>query len=174
MARPPARKENDARQPGGSGATAGVVPIAEAARRTGVKASALRFYEQEGLLRAARSAGGQRHYARAELRRIAFIRAAQNVGLSLDEIRTALASLPEDRAPKKEDWERLSRGWRKMLDARIDGLMRLRDTLTECIGCGCLSLKSCALYNPKDGAARLGPGARYLMGDSAGDVLKRR
>jgi MerR family redox-sensitive transcriptional activator SoxR len=153
---------------------AGVVAIGDAARRSGVKASALRFYEQEGLIRAARSAGGRRHYERAELRRIAFIRAAQNVGLSLEAIRAALAALPEDRAPTKEDWARLSRSWRALLDARIAGLTRLRDTLDECIGCGCLSLRACALFNPKDAAARLGPGARYLMGDSAQDAVKRR
>lgn len=158
---------------GAAASPPGVVSIGEAARRTGVRASALRFYESVGLLRAARSSGGRRYYERAELRRIAFIRAAQNVGISLDEIRDALASLPGERAPKKEDWERLSRGWRDILDARIAALERLRDTLGECIGCGCLSLRACALYNPKDVAARFGPGARYLMGDSAMDVVGR-
>lgn len=172
MPRPPGPKSaQKSRSRPERAAIAGVIPIGEAARRSGLRASTLRFYEQEGLIRAARSVGGRRHYERAELRRIAFIRAAQNVGLSLEEIRSALAALPGDRAPTKEDWARLSRAWRALLDARIAGLMRLRDTLAECIGCGCLSLRACALYNPKDGAARLGPGARYLLGDSAKDVV---
>ena len=142
-----------------------MLPIADFARRAGAKASALRFYEDEGLLISARSAGGRRHYPKADLRRIAFIRAAQSVGLTLDEIRTALASLPDKRTPTKEDWSKLSRGWRPLLDARIAALTRLRDSLDDCIGCGCLSLKACALYNPGDGAARRGAGARYLLGD---------
>lgn len=142
-----------------------MISIGEAARRVGVAASALRYYEAEGLLAAARSAGGRRYYPRSELRRIAFIRAAQSVGLSLEEIRGALASLPDNRTPTKEDWARLSRSWRPLLDARIAALTRLRDTLTSCIGCGCLSLKSCALYNPGDAVSAKGPGARYLLGD---------
>jgi MerR family redox-sensitive transcriptional activator SoxR len=150
-----------------------MLPIADFARRAGVKASALRFYEDEGLLTSARSAGGRRHYPKAELRRIAFIRAAQSVGLTLDEIRTALASLPDKRTPTEEDWARLSRGWRPLLDARIAALTRLRDTLDNCIGCGCLSLKACALYNPDDRAATRGPGARYLLGDRP-TIEKRR
>lgn len=140
-----------------------MISIGEAARRVGVAASALRYYEAEGLLAAARSAGGRRYYPRSELRRIAFIRAAQSVGLSLDEVRGALASLPDNRTPTKEDWARLSRSWRSLLDARIAALTRLRDTLTSCIGCGCLSLKACALYNPDDRAAATGAGARYLI-----------
>ncbi|NWG93255.1 MAG: redox-sensitive transcriptional activator SoxR [Parvularculaceae bacterium] len=142
-----------------------MIPIGDLARRAGVKASALRFYEAEGLLASARSAGGRRHYPRAELRRVAFIRAAQAVGLSLDEIRSALASLPGNRTPTKADWEKLSRGWRPLLDAKIAQMTRLRDTLTNCIGCGCLSLKACALYNPGDAARAKGAGARYLMGN---------
>jgi MerR family transcriptional regulator, redox-sensitive transcriptional activator SoxR len=142
-----------------------MVPIADFARRAGVKASALRFYEEEGLISSARSAGGRRHYPKAELRRVAFIRAAQAVGLTLDDIKAALASLPEKRTPTKEDWARLSRSWRPLLDARIAAMTRLRDTLDNCIGCGCLSLKACALYNPEDAAAKRGPGARYLLGD---------
>ena len=144
---------------------AAMLPIAEFARRAGVKASALRFYEDAGLIVSARGNGGRRHYPKAALRRIAFIRAAQAVGLSLDEIRTALASLPDKRTPTKEDWARLSRGWRPLLDARIAALTRLRDTLGHCIGCGCLSLKACALYNPGDAASKRGAGARYLLGD---------
>lgn len=142
-----------------------MLPIALFARRAGVRASALRFYEDEGLIVSARSAGGRRHYPKAELRRVAFIRAAQAVGLTLEEIRTALASLPGKRTPTKEDWARLSRGWRPLLDQRIAAIERLRDTLDNCIGCGCLSLKACALYNPDDNAAKRGPGARYLLGD---------
>ncbi len=141
------------------------LPIAQFARRAGVRASALRFYEDEGLIVSARSAGGRRHYPKAELRRVAFIRAAQAVGLTLEEIRTALASLPGKRTPTKEDWARLSRGWRPLLDQRIAAIERLRDTLDNCIGCGCLSLKACALYNPDDAAAKRGPGARFLLGD---------
>ena len=113
-----------------------------------------------------RSASGRRRYTRADLRRLAFIRAAQTLGLSLEEIRAALASLPEGRTPTKADWERLSRGWKTLLDARIAAMTRLRDRLGSCIGCGCLSLKSCALYNAEDAAAVRGPGARYLLGEA--------
>lgn len=155
------------RHPRGDGVSerAMMLPIAQFARRAGVRASALRFYEDEGLIVSARSAGGRRHYPKAELRRVAFIRAAQAVGLTLEEIRTALASLPGKRTPTKEDWARLSRGWRPLLDQRIAAIERLRDTLDNCIGCGCLSLKACALYNPDDAAAKRGPGARFLLGD---------
>ena len=142
-----------------------MISIGDLARRTGLAASALRFYETEGLITAARSAGGRRYYPKADLRRVAFIRAAQNVGLSLDDIRAALASLPDNRTPTKADWERLSRSWRPILDDRIAALERLRDTLSDCIGCGCLSLKACALYNPGDAARVKGPGARFLLGD---------
>ncbi len=139
--------------------------IGEVAERTGVATSALRFYEAEGLLTAARSPGGQRRYRREVLRRVAFLRVAQGVGLGLDEIRAALASLPQGRTPTKADWARLSRAWRPQLDERIASLERLRDQLDACIGCGCLSLRACALYNPADRAARLGSGPRYLLGD---------
>lgn len=142
-----------------------MLSIGEAARRSGLNASALRFYESEGLIRSVRSAGGRRHYARSELRRIAFIRAAQAAGLSLADIASALAALPNQRTPTKEDWEKLSRGWRDLLDERIGALTRLRDSLSSCIGCGCLSLKVCRLYNPDDRAAALGAGPRYLLGD---------
>lgn len=139
--------------------------IGEVAERTGVTTSALRFYEAEGLLCASRSAGGQRRYDRDVLRRVSFIRIAQRVGLDLDEVRGALDDLPDGRTPTKADWARLSRRWRPVLDERIAVLERLRDQLADCIGCGCLSLRSCGLYNPSDRAASFGPGARYLLGD---------
>lgn len=137
--------------------------IGEVAERAGVAASALRFYEKEGLIGSERSAGGQRRYRRDVLRRIAFVRAAQRVGLSLDEIREALASLPERRTPTAADWSKLSGSWRPLLDARIEELTRLRDKLDSCIGCGCLSLKACALSNPDDVVGDDGPGARWLV-----------
>ena len=136
--------------------------IGEVARRAGVAASALRYYEEEGLIAALRPAGGRRRYPRSVLRRLAFVRAAQNVGLTLDEIRTALATLPEGRSPTKADWTRLSRTWRARLDEQIAGLEALRDGLTTCIGCGCQSLRDCALMNRDDRASARGPGARYL------------
>lgn len=142
-----------------------MISIGDLAKRAGVAASALRFYEAEGLLASARNAGGRRHYPRSDMRRVAFIRAAQQVGLSLDEIRRALAALPEKRTPTKSDWERLSKSWRPLLDEKIAAMTRLRDKLDNCIGCGCLSLKSCALYNPGDAAAAKGAGARYLLDD---------
>ncbi len=142
-----------------------LLPIGEFANRAGIAPSALRFYEQQRLLSSARSAGGRRLYPRAELRRVAFIRAAQAVGLSLPEIAAALATLPGGRTPTAADWQKLSRQWQPLLDARITALTRLRDQLASCIGCGCLSLQRCALYNPGDTAAQRGPGARYLLGD---------
>ena len=145
------------------------IPIGELARRSGVAASALRFYEDAGLLLSGRSEAGRRRYARSALRRVAFIRAAQAVGLSLEEIRSALASLPDGRTPTPADWQRLSRSWQPLLDARIAALTRLRDQLGSCIGCGCLSLSKCALYNPGDRAAARGAGARYLLGDKPED-----
>ena len=144
--------------------------IGEVAERTGVAPSALRFYEAEGLLTAERSDGGQRRYHRDVLRRVAFIRVAQRVGLRLEEIRGALATLPRERTPTKDDWERLSRSWRPQLDEQIAVLVRLRDQLSSCIGCGCLSLRSCALYNRDDSAAELGAGPRYLLGDAPADL----
>lgn len=139
--------------------------IGEAAARAGVAASTLRFYEARGLIRSARTSGNQRRYHRSMLRRISVIQVAQSLGLSLAEIAEALATLPEGRNPTKADWRRLSNRWRDRLDARIERLQRLRDTLSGCIGCGCLSLKSCALHNRDDRAAGRGPGARYLAGD---------
>jgi len=132
--------------------------------RTGVSASALRFYEDEGLILAVRSSGGQRRYARDVLRRVSFIRVAQQVGLSLDEIRTALHALPDRRTPTEKDWQRLSAAWRSRLDAQIALLERLRDRLDGCIGCGCLSLRFCQMLNPDDRAGLQGPGPRYLLG----------
>lgn len=142
--------------------------IGELAARSGVAVSALRHYESVGLLTSARTAGGQRRYPPAALRRVAVVQAAQRVGLSLAEVREAMAGLPADRAPGKADWARLSRTWRARLDARITELERLRDDLDGCIGCGCLSLRSCRLYNPGDVVGALGPGARLLMADPAG------
>jgi MerR family transcriptional regulator, redox-sensitive transcriptional activator SoxR len=141
------------------------LPIADVARRSGVAASTLRFYEDQGLLASVRSAGGRRQYARSDLRRIAFIRAAQAVGLTLEQVRSTLDGLPEGRTPTAKDWQHLSSAWQPLLDRRIAELNRLRTVLSSCIGCGCLSLSKCALYNPLDAAARRGPGARYLLGD---------
>src|SRR3954470_10201968 len=134
--------------------------IGEVADRTGVAPSALRYYEKEGLVGAVRTDGRQRRYHREILRRVAFIRIAQRVGLSLDDIRDALGSLPQERTPTKADWARLSRSWRPELDEQIAVLVRLRDKLTDCIGCGCLSLRACGLYNPDDAAAVYGSGPR--------------
>jgi len=141
--------------------------IGELATRSGVATSALRFYEERGLIESERTAGNQRVYPRPTLRRVAFIRAAQAVGLTLDEIVSALATLPAGRPPVKRDWERLSMAWRDRLDERIAELERLRDGLTGCIGCGCLSLKTCRLLNRNDRIATNGAGARYLLGDDA-------
>lgn len=142
-----------------------MITIGELAERSGVAASALRFYEAEGLLASVRSEGKQRRFPRDALRRVAFIRAAQGVGLGLDQIRSTLATLPDNRTPTKKDWERLSRAWRPLLQQRIDALCSLRDQLNSCIGCGCLSLQKCALYNPGDAAGQRGPGPRYLVND---------
>jgi MerR family redox-sensitive transcriptional activator SoxR len=139
--------------------------IGALSERTGVATSALRFYEAEGLIQATRSPGGQRRYTRDTIRRVSFIRVAQEVGLSLGEIRAALESLPEHRTPNAKDWERVSRSWRPRLDAQIAMLERLRDRLHGCIGCGCLSLRFCRLLNPDDEAAARGPGPRYILDD---------
>jgi MerR family redox-sensitive transcriptional activator SoxR len=137
--------------------------IGELATRSGVAPSALRYYERLGLIRAKRTSGNQRRYERAELRRVAFIRIAQQVGVSLEEIRTALAELPDSRTPTRADWERLSRRWQTRLEEQIVLLERLRDNLSGCIGCGCLSLRRCRLYNPDDQLAASGPGPRRLI-----------
>ena len=146
-----------------------LLTIGEVAERSGMATSALRFYEQRGLLHAERTSSGQRRYRREVLRRIAFVRMAQRVGLSLEEIVVALDGLPADRAPSRQDWQRITRGWRDRLDQRIALLEALRGGLTNCIGCGCLSLRTCALSNPDDVAAALGAGPRYLL--AAGDQL---
>ncbi len=139
--------------------------IGEVARRSGVAASALRFYEERGLITSQREGSAHRHYPRPVLRRIAFIVFAQRVGLSLEEIGAELAKLPPDRAPTKSDWSRLSSTWTARIDERIAELQRLKVGLTECIGCGCLSLERCKLANPYDRAAERGPGPRDWIGD---------
>ena len=146
-------------------ASPSLLTIGEVARRSGVAASALRFYEDEGLLPSVRDAGGARHYPRSALRRVAVIQAAKAVGMPLADVRAAFASLPGGRTPTKTDWERLSRSWRARLDERIEELQRVRDGLASCIGCGCLSLRSCALLNPHDALGRDGSGARRLRPD---------
>ena len=138
--------------------------IGEVARRSGVASSALRFYEERGLIASERSGSGHRRYPRPVLRRIAFIVFAQRVGLTLEEIGAELSKLPENRAPTRRDWSRLSSGWSDRIDNRIAELERLKMGLTECIGCGCLSLDRCRFANPDDRAARLGPGPRYWIG----------
>jgi MerR family redox-sensitive transcriptional activator SoxR len=144
--------------------------IGEVARRSGVAPSGLRYYESLGLITSERTTGNQRRYRRSVLRRVAFIRTASRVGLTLEQVREALATLPDRRTPTAQDWSRLSASWRPMLDARIAELERLRDDLDSCIGCGCLSLERCALQNPDDRAAALGPGPRYLEGDTPADA----
>ncbi|HEV7145875.1 MAG TPA: redox-sensitive transcriptional activator SoxR [Pedococcus sp.] len=141
-----------------------VLTVSEVARRSGFAASALRYYERERLIEASRTGGGQRRYARSVLRRLAFIRAASNVGLSLEEIRAELDQLPKGRTPTKSDWHRISGHWRTRLDEQMAALEALRDKLDSCIGCGCLSLKQCSISNPADLAASssAAPGAAYL------------
>lgn len=136
--------------------------VGEVAERSGFAPSALRFYEREGLIRSSRTAGNQRRFERSVLRRLAFIRAARTVGLTLDEVAAALATLPDGRTPTRADWTRLSRAWRQRLDDQIAALEELRDGLDACIGCGCLSLKRCAMSNPADRVAVNGAGAGLL------------
>ena len=151
-----------------------LIDIGDLARRTGLAASALRYYEAEGLIHAVSAPGKRRRFDRDTLRRVAFVRAAQGVGLSLEEIRVALARLPQKRTPTKTDWEKIAADWGPALDAKIAALQRLRTSLSSCIGCGCLSLSHCALYNPADAAARNGPGARYLLGDDPRQFMQRK
>ena len=139
-----------------------MLTIGDLSARSGVAPSALRYYESIGLIESVRTTGNQRRYAQPTLRRVAFVRAAQQVGLSLDEIADALATLPAGRTPTKADWSRLSAGWRQRLDDQIERIERLRDRLDSCIGCGCLSLRTCSLNNPGDVAAGRGPGAVFL------------
>ena len=140
-----------------------MLTIGELSARSGVAPSALRYYERLGMIQSRRTSGNQRRYEQSQLRRVAFIRIAAQVGLSLEEIRQALDSLPNRLTPTRSDWERLSRSWRARLDEQITLLQRLRDNLTSCIGCGCLSLKDCGLYNPEDMLAAQGPGPRRLL-----------
>ena len=140
--------------------------IGELAARSGVAPSALRFYEGQGLIHAERTSGNQRRYPRAILRRVALIQAGRAAGIPLEQIRAALETLPAGRTPTRRDWERLSRGWRTEIDQRIASLQALRNRLTTCIGCGCLSIDRCTLLNPDDEAAVFGPGAHYLHRDS--------
>ena len=139
--------------------------IGQLAQRSGVAPSALRFYEERGLIHSERNESGYRMYARGVLRRVAFIAFAQKVGLTLEEIAGELERLPRNHVPTRADWACLSAGWQERIDARIEELQRLRDGLTDCIGCGCLSLDRCRLANPADRASRFGPGARYWLGD---------
>lgn len=145
-----------------------MLTIGQVADRSGVAHTALRFYEDRGLISSVRTAGNQRRYARSVLRRLAFIRTAQRVGLSLEDVRDALATLPDGRTPTKSDWARLSKTWQSELEARIESLQKLRDRLTGCIGCGCLSLRSCTLQNNDDVMAGFGPGAPGLKAASEG------
>lgn len=147
-----------------------MLTIGQVAARTGLAVSAIRFYEEKGLVRSERNAGGQRRFHRADLRRLSFVLIAQRLGFSLAEIKALLADLPLTVAPDPADWARLSAGMRADIDARIAALTALRDRLDGCIGCGCLSLAKCALYNPEDGAAALGPGPRYMLGNRASEV----
>ena len=146
-----------------------LLSIGELARRTGLAVSAIRYYEGRGLVRAVRSHGNQRRFPRSDIRRLSFALIAQRLGLSLSEIEAELAILPRQRAPSRADWVAVSRRVRGSLDARITMLERTRDLLEGCIGCGCLSLDRCALYNPEDRAARAGAGPRFLLGDRAAD-----
>jgi len=142
-----------------------LIPIGKLAARVGVSVSAVRFYEAKGLIHAGRNAGGQRRFARSDVRRLSFVLIAQQLGFSIQEIGERLATLPEGRTPTAADWAKISASFREALDQRINRLTALRDRLDGCIGCGCLSLEKCALYNPDDRAGRLGAGPRYLMGD---------
>lgn len=150
---------------GNSISTCEPLTIGELSSRTGVATSALRFYEERGLIHAERNASGHRRYLRATARRVAFIIFAQRLGYTLEEVRAELAQLPRDRAPTGADWERLAEGWNARIEARIAELQRLKRGLTACIGCGCLSLERCAILNPGDRAADLGAGPRYWLGD---------
>jgi MerR family redox-sensitive transcriptional activator SoxR len=143
--------------------------IGELARRTGMSVSAIRFYESRGLVRAVRTSGNQRRFMRADIRRLSFALIAQQLGLTLSEIEAELSTLPQGRAPTRQDWQAISARIRGALQARIEMLEKTRDLLDGCIGCGCLSLDNCRLYNPNDRAARAGAGPRFLLGDRAQD-----
>jgi MerR family transcriptional regulator, redox-sensitive transcriptional activator SoxR len=142
-----------------------VITIGELSQRTGLSVSAIRFYEARGLVEPFRSSGNQRRFLRSDIRRLSFIRIAQQLGLSIEGIAAELAKLPHGRTPTAADWKGISSGMKKMLDAQIETLMRTREILDGCIGCGCLSLKKCQLYNPQDRASARGSGPRYVLGD---------
>jgi MerR family redox-sensitive transcriptional activator SoxR len=141
------------------------ISIGQLAKRTGISVSAIRYYEEQGLVAPERNAGGQRRYRRSDIRRLSFVLIAQQFGFTLDAVRRELEKLPNTRTPTKRDWERIGNVFGKALDQKIDALQQLRARLNGCIGCGCLSLEACKLYNPADRAGRLGAGPRYLMGD---------
>lgn len=143
-----------------------LLSIGEVARRTGLSVSAIRFYEEKGLVTSERNAGGQRRFLRRDIRRLSFVMIAQKFGFTISQIRQSLDSLPDGRPPTKKDWEKMSRAFRAELDAQIETLTRLRNRLDGCIGCGCLSLKNCALYNPQDEAAADGSGPRVLLSEN--------
>jgi MerR family redox-sensitive transcriptional activator SoxR len=143
-----------------------LLPIGRLAERTGLSVSAIRFYEARGLVSALRNQGGHRRFLRSDIRRLSFIRIAQQLGFTIEEIGAQLAQLPQGRTPTQADWARMSRGFRRVLDARIEGLVRMRDRLDGCIGCGCLSLRKCALHNPDDRLRHRGAGPRLLLDDA--------
>ncbi|MGI9604896.1 MAG: redox-sensitive transcriptional activator SoxR [Acidimicrobiales bacterium] len=147
-----------------------LLTVGQVAQRCGIAPSAIRFYDAEGLIRSERTSGGQRRFRRETLRRVAFIGAAKAVGQPLDAIRSALDSLPDSRTPTHDDWSKVADSWREPLDTQIERLISLRDQLDACIGCGCLSLERCGMYNAGDAARSLGSGPRYLMGDTAADA----
>lgn len=149
-----------------------LIAIGELAARTGVAVSAIRFYEAKGLIEALRTGGGQRRFLRADIRRVSFILIAQRMGLSLEEIAAELARLPAGRTPDAADWARISTGLRIRIAEQIAALQRTQDLLDNCIGCGCLSLKKCGLYNREDKAAQRGAGPRYLLGDRSGEIAE--
>lgn len=148
-----------------------LLSIGAVAERTGLAVSAVRFYADSGLVPFDRSGAGHRRFSRAVIRRISFIRVCQRLGYSLEDIAAQLASLPNERTPNQSDWAELAAGFSDDIDARIEQLVKLRDTLDGCIGCGCLSLQTCRIWNPEDGAAALGDGPRYLLGNSSADVV---
>ena len=162
-------RENHTPKPAPAPGPKDMLPIGYIARRTGLAVSALRFYEEKGLLRSVRTSSGHRRYARADIRRLSFIRIAQSLGFTLPQIREVLADLPNSRTPTARDWAMISEQFRAALDAKISTLEKLRDDLDGCIGCGCLSLEKCRLYNPTDRASAAGPGPRFLMGNRASD-----
>lgn len=147
-----------------------LLPIGAVAKRTGISVSAIRFYESKGLVRSERASSGHRRFRKSVIRRLSFILISQRLGYSLDEIKAQLDRLPNGRTPSRRDWDRLAKGFATDIDERVAGLRALRASLDQCIGCGCLSLDTCAVWNPADGAAQLGDGPRFLLGDSSADL----